>query len=109
MRGDDSGVVSARRLFDDICERNVVAWNTLLKGYVRCGDINGARRVFDEMPQRNVVSWMTMISGCAQNGMCKQALSLFNEMRRARVGLDQVALVAALSACAELGDLKLGM
>ncbi|KAK3228754.1 hypothetical protein Dsin_000635 [Dipteronia sinensis] len=108
LKGDDSGIVYARCLFDDMCERNVVAWNTLLKGYVRCGDINGARRVFDEMPQRNVVSWTTMISGCAHNGMCKQALSLFNEMRRARVGLDQVALVAALSACAELGDLKLG-
>ncbi|KAK4837809.1 hypothetical protein QYF36_008601 [Acer negundo] len=40
--------------------------------------------------------------------MCKQALSLFNEMRRARVGLDQVPLVAALSACAGLCDLKLG-
>ncbi|KAK9177468.1 hypothetical protein WN944_029490 [Citrus x changshan-huyou] len=64
--------------------------------------------VFDEMPHRNVVSWTTMISGCAQNGKSKQALSLFNEVRRGRVGLDQVALVSALSACAEIGDLKLG-
>ncbi|GAY31908.1 hypothetical protein KPL70_006571 [Citrus sinensis] len=60
------------------------------------------------MPHRNVVSWTTMISGCAQNGKSKQALSLFNEVRRGRVGLDQVALVSALSACAEIGDLKLG-
>ncbi|KAK0594845.1 hypothetical protein LWI29_001205 [Acer saccharum] len=78
MRGEDSGIVSARRLFDDICERNVVAWNTLLKGYVRCGDINGAQRVFDEMPQRNVVSWTTMISGCAHNGGCVSKRCLGN-------------------------------
>ncbi|KAK9203735.1 hypothetical protein WN943_013991 [Citrus x changshan-huyou] len=51
-------------------ERSVVSWNSLLKGYVKCGDIDG--------------------------------------VRRGRVGLDQVALVSALSACAEIGDLKLG-
>ncbi|KAJ0047563.1 hypothetical protein Pint_16154 [Pistacia integerrima] len=106
MKGGDSGVVEARKMFDEMSERNVVTWNSLLKAHLKCGDIDGARRVFDEMPQRNVVSWTTMISWCAHNGLCKQALSLFNEMGRARVGLDQVALVAALSACAELGDLK---
>ncbi|XP_031281164.1 pentatricopeptide repeat-containing protein At5g66520-like [Pistacia vera] len=108
MKGGDSGVAEARKMFDEMSERNVVTWNSLLKAHLKCGDIDGARRVFDEMPQRNVVSWTTMISWCAHNGLCKQALSLFNEMGRARVGLDQVALVAALSACAELGNLKLG-
>ncbi|GKU89765.1 hypothetical protein SLEP1_g3860 [Rubroshorea leprosula] len=102
------GIGYARRLFDEMSERNVVSWNSLLAGYIRCGDVDGARKLFDEMPERNVVSWTTMIAGCAQNGKCKQALSLFSEMRRARVELDQVALLAALSACAELGDLKLG-
>ncbi|KAI3920616.1 hypothetical protein MKW92_031180 [Papaver armeniacum] len=33
---------------------------------------------------------------------------LFGGMQRAGIELDQVAMVAALSACAELGDLKLG-
>ncbi|KAJ4713052.1 Pentatricopeptide repeat-containing protein [Melia azedarach] len=108
MRGGDDGIAHARRVFDDMRERNIVSWNSLLKGYVKCGDIEGALRVFDEMPERNVVSWTTLISGCAQNGKCKKALSLFNEMRRAHVGADQVALVAVLSACSELGDLNLG-
>ena len=106
--GGTSGVECARRLFDDMPERNVVSWNSLLKGYVKCGDIDGARRVFDAMPERNVVSWTTMVAGCAQNGKSRQALSVFQQMRRANVELDQVALVAALSACAELGDLELG-
>lgn len=102
------GVVQARHVFDEMTQRSVVSWNSILAGYVRCGDFDGARRVFDEMPRRNVVSWTTMISGCAQNGKSKQALLLFGQMRRACVELDHVALVAALSACAELGDLKLG-
>ncbi|KAE9602194.1 hypothetical protein Lal_00050246 [Lupinus albus] len=101
-------VEKARQVFDNMSERSIVTWNSILAGYIRCCDFDGARRAFDEMPSRNVVSWTTMISGCAQNGQCKQALLLFGEMRRARVELDQVSLVAALSACAELGDLKLG-
>ncbi|XP_004496313.1 pentatricopeptide repeat-containing protein At4g21065-like [Cicer arietinum] len=74
----------------------------------RCGDFDAAGKVFEEMPYRNVVSWTTMIVGCAHNGKSEQALLLFGQMRRARVEFDHVALVAALSACAELGDLKLG-
>ncbi|XP_062170181.1 pentatricopeptide repeat-containing protein At5g66520-like [Alnus glutinosa] len=106
--GGANGVGYARSVFDEMDERTVVSWNSLLAGYIRCGDIDEARRIFDEMPERNVISWTTMISGCAHNGMCRQALSLFGEMRRAHVELDQVSLVAALSACAEIGNLNLG-
>ncbi|KAG4116640.1 hypothetical protein ERO13_D12G181500v2 [Gossypium hirsutum] len=108
MVGVGDGIVRARKLFDEMAERNAVSWNSLLAGYIRCGDVDTARRVFDEMPDKNVVPWTTMIAGFARNGKCKQALSFFKQMRRARVELDQVALVAALSACAELGDLELG-
>lgn len=101
-------VASARHVFDYMRHRSVVSWNSLLAGYIRFGDVDGAWRVFDEMPERNVVSWTTMIGGCAKRGKCKQALSLFYQMRKAHVELDQVTLVAALSACAESGDLKLG-
>ncbi|KAK6920908.1 Pentatricopeptide repeat [Dillenia turbinata] len=106
--GGECGLASGFKVFDEMSERTVVSWNSLLNGCVRSGDVDGAWRVFDSMPERNVVSWTTMISGFAQNGRCRQALNLFHAMRRARVELDQVAFVAALSACAELGDLRLG-
>ncbi|XP_062030164.1 pentatricopeptide repeat-containing protein At5g56310-like [Rosa rugosa] len=106
--GLSGGVECARKVFDEMRERSVVSWNTLLSGYVRSRDFDGARRVFDGMPERNVVSWTTMIAGCAQNGRCKEALSLFGRMRKANVEPDQVALVAVLSACAEIGDLRFG-
>ncbi|XAR50024.1 hypothetical protein NMG60_11004235 [Bertholletia excelsa] len=82
---------SAFRLFDEMSERNVVAWNSLLAVHLRNKDIDSASRLFNEMPEKSLVSWTTMIAGCAKNGK-----------------LDQVALVAVLSACAELGDLELG-
>ncbi|PWA40274.1 tetratricopeptide-like helical domain-containing protein [Artemisia annua] len=102
------GVGDARRVFGEMGERSLVTWNTLLAGYVKCGDIDGARRVFAEMPERNVVSWTTLVSGCARNGECKEALCLLREMLRGCIELDQVILVAGLSACAEIGDLKMG-
>lgn len=108
MLGGADGIGYARNVFDEMGERNVVSWNTLLAGYIRCGDVDTARKVFDEMPEKNVVSWTIMIAGFARHGKCKQALSFFSQLRRAGVELDQVALVAALSACAELGDLGLG-
>ncbi|GMH17039.1 hypothetical protein Nepgr_018880 [Nepenthes gracilis] len=104
----DVGLESACKVFEEMPERSVVTWNSLLAGYIRCGDVDRALRTFDEMPERSVVSWTTMVSGCARQGRSRQALSLFSEMMRAQVELDQVAMISALSACAELGDLNLG-
>lgn len=106
--GDDGAVVFARRVFDEMPQRSVVTWNSMLVGLLRSDHVDAARKMFDDMTERNVVSWTTMIAGFARSGECKQALALFREMRRANVEPDQVALVAALSACAEVGDVELG-
>ncbi|XP_024977345.1 pentatricopeptide repeat-containing protein At5g66520-like [Cynara cardunculus var. scolymus] len=106
--GNYGGIKNAHKVFDEMTERNVVTWNTLLAGYVKCRDIDGACRVFDVMPERNIVSWTTLVSGFAHNGGCKEALSLLRKMLQARMEFDQAILVAALSACAEIGDLKMG-
>ncbi|KAF9624805.1 hypothetical protein IFM89_014190 [Coptis chinensis] len=108
LSGGDDGVIKARRVFDEMNEWSVVTWNAMLAGYLRRGFVDEARNFFDDMPERNVVSWTTMIASFAQNGRCKQALALFRNMWRVGVQVDGVALVAALSACAELGDLKTG-
>ncbi|KAF5190105.1 Pentatricopeptide repeat-containing protein [Thalictrum thalictroides] len=108
MYAVNGGVSKARGVFDEMTQRSVVTWNSMLVGYLRSGCMDEARKVFDEMPERNVVSWTTMIAGCVQKGRCKQALALFREMWRAGVEVDGVTMVAALSACAELGDLKTG-
>lgn len=67
-------------MFDGMFERNVVSWNSLLEGYIRCGDIFKAMQVFYEMrmPYGNVISWTAIIAaGLAQNGRFKQKLFLY--------------------------------
>lgn len=105
---ENDGMGKARQIFDLMPQRSLVTWNSLLVANVRFGDLEAACKLFEEMPERNVVSWTTMMAGCAETGKTKQALAFFYEMRKAHVQVDQVALVAALSVCAELGDLNLG-
>lgn len=72
--------VDACRLFDEMPERNVVSWTSMLCGVARAGRIEDARRLFDVMPERNVVSWNSMIAGFIQNGRVDEARELFDKM-----------------------------
>ena len=66
---------SARKVFDEMPERNVVSWNSILFGYLKSGNLEEAQRVFDEIPRKDVVSWNSMISGYARIGHMDQAIS----------------------------------
>lgn len=64
----DGRVEDARRLYDEMPEKDVVARTSMVCGYCNAGRTREAREVFDEMPKRNVVSWTAMVSGYAHNG-----------------------------------------
>jgi pentatricopeptide repeat protein len=59
---------------------DVVSWNTVIGGYVKCGEMENARRVFDEMPQRNGVSWSAMVGAYAGAGELDVARDMFDHM-----------------------------
>lgn len=71
---------AAKKVFDEISEKNVVSWNSLLAGYVKSGDLYMARQFFDEIPFKDTVSWNSMISGYARLGDMDMALALFHQM-----------------------------
>ncbi|CAN6458407.1 unnamed protein product [Victoria cruziana] len=52
---------SAEKVFEEMTERDVVAWNSMLSAYSRHGHVEDARKMFDQMPERNTVSWNTII------------------------------------------------
>ncbi|KAK6928374.1 Pentatricopeptide repeat [Dillenia turbinata] len=58
----------ARKIFDQMEERDVVSWTAILDVYVELGNLREARRVFDMMPEGNEVSWSAMIARYNQSG-----------------------------------------
>ncbi|EER89465.1 hypothetical protein BDA96_10G111800 [Sorghum bicolor] len=88
---------------------------TLLDSYAKCGDLASARRVFDEMSVRDVATWNALLAGLAQGTEPNLALVLFRRLAGSfrelppREEPNEVTVVAALSACAQLGALKDGL
>ena len=99
----------ARQVFDEMLERDLVSWTSMISGYARSGDIEEAELLFGLMPDRDVVSWGAMMTGFVQNGCHEEALLLFREMQMGGVWPGEVAIVGALSSCASLGLRSLGM
>ncbi|KAJ8529454.1 hypothetical protein K7X08_036289 [Anisodus acutangulus] len=98
----------ARRLFDAIRVRDVLAWTTLVSGYSRCGDMVSARELFEAMPEKNPVSWTALVAGYSHSGMSIQALELFAKTMKLRVQPDQFTFSSCVSACAGIASLKHG-
>ncbi|CAN0890706.1 Pentatricopeptide repeat-containing protein At1g33350 [Linum grandiflorum] len=107
-RSSGSDMRIARKVFDEIAEKNVVSWTAMISGLVRAGEMNDAFHLFEKMPERDVPSWNAVIAGCTQNGMFPEAISLFRRMIEYRLRPNQVTVVCALSACGHTGMLQPG-
>ncbi|XP_030448415.1 pentatricopeptide repeat-containing protein At5g08305 isoform X1 [Syzygium oleosum] len=101
-------IVSARKAFDGMTNRNSVSWNSMLDGYAKCGDVDSARALFDSMPERDVVSWSSLIDGYVKSGEHREAMALFDRMRYIGPMANEVTMVSVLCACAHLGALEKG-
>ncbi|XP_039121331.1 pentatricopeptide repeat-containing protein At1g14470-like isoform X1 [Dioscorea cayenensis subsp. rotundata] len=70
----------ALSLFDEMPDRGIVDWNSMLSGFWKWSSKEDACKVFDEMPERNVVSWTVMVSGLARAGELEEARRVFELM-----------------------------
>ncbi|XP_077242894.1 uncharacterized protein LOC143883432 [Tasmannia lanceolata] len=77
QRGD---VEAARRLFDEMTQRNLVTWNCMISGYIKNCRLSEAQRMFDIMPRRNIISWTVLLTGYTRNGMLREAQELFDKI-----------------------------
>ncbi|KAG1346172.1 pentatricopeptide repeat-containing protein [Cocos nucifera] len=63
-------LVSARRLFDQMTERDIVSWNSIMTAYAENGCCDEVVRIFSEMNDsrlmRNHTSISTVLSACAK-------------------------------------------
>ncbi|PSS01881.1 Pentatricopeptide repeat-containing protein [Actinidia chinensis var. chinensis] len=101
-------IVCARKVFDEMHNKNMVSWNAMLDGYAKCGDMCLGREVFDLMPERDVVSWSSLIDGYVKDGQHREALAIFERMKVVGPKANDVTMVSVLCACAHLGALEHG-
>nr|GMC67681.1 pentatricopeptide repeat-containing protein At4g02750-like [Ipomoea batatas]GME11627.1 pentatricopeptide repeat-containing protein At4g02750-like [Ipomoea batatas] len=73
-------IQSARKVFDQMLERDVVSWNSMITAYWQHGRLDQSKKLFVSMPKRNVVSWNSMIAGCVHNDCLDDACLYFSTM-----------------------------
>ncbi|XP_028248532.1 pentatricopeptide repeat-containing protein At2g35030, mitochondrial-like [Glycine soja] len=71
----------ARKVFEEMPERDIGLWTTMITGYLKCGMIREARKLFDRWDaKKNVVTWTAMVNGYIKFNQVKEAERLFYEM-----------------------------
>lgn len=70
----------ARDLFDELPERVVADWNSMISGYWKSRDEAEANTLFDLMSERNVITWTAMVTGYSNMGELKKAKAFFDQM-----------------------------
>lgn len=98
----------ARKVFDEIPDRDVVALTVMISCYLDKGLVDKAIDTFSLVKTKDTVCWTAMIDGLVRNGETSKALKLFRKMQREGVRANQVTVVCLLTACAQLGALELG-
>ncbi|KAJ1700163.1 hypothetical protein LUZ63_008675 [Rhynchospora breviuscula] len=98
----------AQKLFDEMPNRDLVSWNSILSMYAKASRIDSAHELFDRMPQRDSVSWTSMIVGFNQLGRFKDAIAMFLQMVRAGISPTQFTFTNVLSTCAVLEEAEIG-
>lgn len=80
MYGGCGCVEFARKVFDEMHQPNLVAWNAVITACFRGNDVAGAREIFDKMLVRNHTSWNVMLAGYIKAGELESAKRIFSEM-----------------------------
>ncbi|CAL5010177.1 unnamed protein product [Urochloa decumbens] len=75
----------ACRLFDEMCRRDVVAWNAMISGCAQHGDGRKAIKLFGKMKDEGVVpDWITFVAvltACIHTGLCDFGMRCFETMQ----------------------------
>ncbi|GJV26887.1 putative pentatricopeptide repeat-containing protein [Tanacetum coccineum] len=94
MYGKCGDLVSARKVFDEMSERNVVSWSAMIGGYGLFGRCEEVFELFDEMVSDGVepdgVTFTGVLAACSHGGEVDKGVEYFEMMGRfgVKVGLE---------------------
>ncbi|KAF8097609.1 hypothetical protein N665_0285s0040 [Sinapis alba] len=80
LYGECGCVEFARKVFDEILEPNLIAWNAVVTACFRGNDVAGAEEIFGKMNVRDQMSWNVMLAGYTKAGEIESARRMFSEM-----------------------------
>ncbi|KAI3755026.1 hypothetical protein L1987_54819 [Smallanthus sonchifolius] len=70
----------ARKVFDEMPEKMVADWNSMISGYWGWGNEVEADSLFKIMPERNVITWTAMVTGYSKRRDLVTARRYFDRM-----------------------------
>ncbi|XP_058106837.1 pentatricopeptide repeat-containing protein At2g02980, chloroplastic-like [Magnolia sinica] len=100
----------ARGVFDEISERNLIAWSAMISGYARVGLVNEAFGLFREMQKVGIcpdeVMMVSIISACAKAGALDLGSWIHAFIDRSRIKLDLELSTALVNMYAKCGCIE---
>ncbi|XP_062084353.1 pentatricopeptide repeat-containing protein At4g02750-like [Humulus lupulus] len=73
-------VAEARQVFDSMCQRDSISWNSMISGFTQYGLLHEAQAFFNAFQGKNVRTWTILLSGYAKHGMLDEARMVFESM-----------------------------
>lgn len=78
------GIEDAKRAFDEMEEKNVISWTSLISGYGKHGFGHKAFALYKKMEQEglrpNDVTFLSLLFACSHSGLTGEGLECFNTM-----------------------------
>ncbi|KAK2972031.1 hypothetical protein RJ640_005051 [Escallonia rubra] len=86
MYSKAGGIEDANRIFDEMEQKNVISWTSLIAGYGKHGDGNKAIGLYKKMEYEgfvpNDVTFLSLLFACSHNGLIAEGWECFNSMVR---------------------------
>ncbi|PON55172.1 DYW domain containing protein [Trema orientale] len=98
----------AERLFKRRTETDTIAWNIMIGGHMRIGDVEKSLDLFSRLPFKDVASWNTIIDGLMRKGYERTALELLYQMAKNGPALNEFTFSTALVLASTLSLWELG-
>ncbi|KAK1426739.1 hypothetical protein QVD17_15418 [Tagetes erecta] len=84
MYAKSGNIDQAWQVFDNMVERDVISWSTMVVGLANHGKASEAIRLFQEMQKTavkpNEITFVGLLSACAHAGLLQDGLRYFNSM-----------------------------
>ncbi|XWS46202.1 hypothetical protein CRYUN_Cryun14cG0044500 [Craigia yunnanensis] len=100
----------AQAVFDNMNNRNIVAWNSLITGYSFKGLFEDARKLLNGMEEEGItpdlVTWNGLISGYSIWGRSNEALALIHQIKNLGMSPNVVSWTALISGSSQTGNYR---